>query len=98
MAKGLSRRRLFATTALGGLGAILGIAAARPARALTMQPMDAEAKALYLTACSARDGSYHRELVAEAKQRLAGRASEAEIEAAIAAMTCPVCGCPITTN
>ncbi len=97
MAEGLSRRHLFATTALGGLGAILGIAAARPARALTMQPMDAETKALYLNACGNRDGTYHRELVAEVKQRLAGRASDAEIEAAIAATTCPVCGCPITT-
>ena len=97
MAKGLSRRRLLTTTTLGGVGAVLGIAAARPARALSIQPMDAEGKALYLTTCSSRDGTYHRELVAEAKKRLEGRASEAEIEAAIAAMTCPVCGCPITT-
>ncbi|HZS84075.1 MAG TPA: hypothetical protein VFA50_14470 [Stellaceae bacterium] len=97
MERGITRRGLLSTTVLAGAGAIAAASAARSARALSLQPMDAQSRSLYLAACSSRDGAYHRELVAEARKELAGRASDAQIEAAIVRMTCPICGCPITT-
>ena len=57
-----------------------------------------EAQRLYLQACSTKDGTYHRQLVAEVRERLQGQATDAQIEAAIAATTCPICGCPITAS
>ena len=95
MERGITRRQLLSTTVLA-VGAAALAFASRPARAFSVQPMDAEAQGLYLAACSTRDGPYHRQLVADAKKQLEGRATEAQIEAALAQMTCPVCGCPVT--
>jgi hypothetical protein len=94
MSKGITRRQLLATTGLVGAVSVLS---ARPANALSLQSMDATTRRLYLESCSVKDGAYHRELVADVKQRLQGKATEAEIETAIAQMSCPICGCPINT-
>jgi hypothetical protein len=98
MGGAVTRRRFLATTALAGLGAGATFFLGRHAAlALTPAPRNAAAEALYLQACGNRDGAYHKQLVAEVKERLHGQVGDAEIEAAIAKMSCPVCGCPITT-
>ena len=94
----ITRRHLLSTTVLGCGGAAALLVGTRPAHALSIETMNPQTQRLYLSACTARDGAYHRELVAEVRQTLQNRASEAEIEAAIASATCPVCGCPITTS
>jgi hypothetical protein len=88
----LSRRRFLSTSALGGLGAAL--IAGRSATAFTQKPMDAETHKLYVTACGGPEATvYHREFLAQAKAQLPKAISNAEIEAAMAALTCPICGC-----
>ncbi len=88
----LSRRRFLSTFALGGLGAAL--IAGTSATAFTQKPMDAETHKLYATACGGPEATvYHRELLAQAKAQLPKAISNAEIEAAMAALTCPICGC-----
>src|SRR5258708_39049221 len=94
----MTRRQLFSTTILACGGAAALVATTKLAHALSIETMNPQTQRLYLSACTARDGAYHRELVAEVRQTLQNRASEAEIEAAIASATCPVCGCPITTS
>lgn len=84
-----SRRRFLATTALAGAGAAVPAAAF----AFSLEPADAETSTLYLNACS--QNAYHAQLLADAKAALAGKASDAEIEKAVALVTCPVCGCPV---
>jgi hypothetical protein len=94
-----TRRRFLSTTALAGTGALAAVLlAARTAWAFSVAPKNAEAERLYAEACSLKDGPYHRQLVAEVKQRLQGRATDAQIEEAIAQTTCPICGCPITAG
>lgn len=85
-----TRRRFLRTTALAGTAA-----AALPAAAFgfSLEPADAETSALYLNACS--QNAYHAQILADAKAALAGKASAAEIETAVALVTCPVCGCPV---
>lgn len=87
-----SRRRFLASTALatGAAGAAVLPAAAF---GFSIEPADAETSALYLNACS--KNAYHVQLLADAKVALAGKASEAEIEQAVALVTCPLCGCPV---
>jgi hypothetical protein len=97
MPQGITRRQLLATTGLAGLGGVASVFSARPAHAFSLATMDATTQRLYLESCSMKDGAYHRELVADVKQGLQGKATEAEIEAALAQMTCPICGCPINT-
>jgi hypothetical protein len=94
----ISRRQLLSTTILACGGAAALLATTRLARALSIETMNPETQRLYLSACTARDGAYHKQLVAEVRQVLQNRASEAEIEAAIASATCPVCGCPIAAS
>jgi len=94
----LTRRQLLSSTILAGVGAAALIACTRVAHALSLETMNAETQRIYLSACSSRDGTYHRLLVAEVRERLQNKVSEAQIEAAIAATTCPVCGCPITAS
>ena len=94
----ITRRRLLSTTILAFGGAAALVVGTRTAGALSIETMNPETRRLYLSACSARDGDYHRQLVAEVRETLQNRASEAEIEAAIAAATCPVCGCPISAS
>jgi hypothetical protein len=88
----VSRRRfLMSATFIGGAG--LALFAARRAFALSLEEGNAEAEALYLNHCSANN-QYHAELVAELTAKLQGH-PQAEIEAALVAYRCPLCGCPI---
>jgi|GEM_PF-1160751 hypothetical protein len=87
-----TRRRFLASTALTGLGLLAGVGAAR---AFTPQPMTAEEHKAYRNACSAAADPYHAQLVQQAEAELGGRMSAAEIEQAVAALRCPICGCPL---
>jgi hypothetical protein len=90
----VSRRRFLSTTALSGLGAGAALLAGRSAAAFTEKPMDAETHKLFANACGGAGATaYHQELLAEAKARLPTGISDTEIEAAMAALTCPICGC-----
>jgi hypothetical protein len=90
----LSRRRFLSTTALAGAGAGALLLAGKEAAAFTVKPMDAETHKLYANACGGADAqAYHHQLLVEAKAKLAGSASDAEIEAAMTALSCPICGC-----
>ena len=92
----VTRRRFLSTSALAGTGALALLLMGRAAWAFTMAPKNAAADRLYAQACGTQDSAYHRQLVADVKQQLKGRATDAQIETAIAQMTCPICGCPIT--
>jgi hypothetical protein len=98
MDRAVTRRQLLSTTILACTGAVALIAGTRLARALSLETMNSETQRIYLSACSTRDGTYHRQLVTEVRERLQNKVSEAQIEAAIVATTCPVCGCPITAS
>lgn len=88
----VSRRQfLMSATVIGGAGLILF--AAPRAFAFSIEEGSAEAVSLYRGHCSANN-QYHAELVAEVTAKLQGR-SQADIEAAINAFRCPICGCPI---
>jgi hypothetical protein len=94
----ITRRQLLSMTMLACTGAAAFLASTRLAHAFSVETMSAETQRLYLSACTARDGAYHRQLVAEARQTLQNKIGEAEIEAAIASAICPVCGCPIAAS
>jgi hypothetical protein len=88
----MSRRGfLMSATAIGG--AALLLLAARRAFALSFEEADAQAAKLYAGHCSANN-AYHAELVADLTAKLHGH-SQTEIESALAAARCPICGCPI---
>ena len=90
----LSRRRFLSTTALTGLGAGAALLTGKRAAAFTQKPMDAETHKLYANACGGPEAkAYHQELLAEARAQLPSGINDAEIEAAISALTCPICGC-----
>jgi hypothetical protein len=91
----ITRRHLLSTTILACAGAV---GRTRSASALSIETMNPETQRLYISACTRRDGAYHRQLVAEVRETLQNKFSEAEIEAAIANATCPICGCPITAS
>ncbi|MGH7124429.1 MAG: hypothetical protein ACREFI_08665 [Stellaceae bacterium] len=92
----VSRRRFLSTTALTGLGAGAALLAGKPAAAFTEKPMDAETHKLYANACGGPEAkTYHQQLLVEAKAQLPSGISDAEIEAALAALTCPICGCKL---
>jgi hypothetical protein len=92
----VSRRHFLSTTAIAGLGAGAALLAGKPAAAFTQKPMDAETHKLYANACgSPETKAYHQQLLAEAKAQLPSGISDAEIEAAISALTCPICGCKL---
>jgi hypothetical protein len=82
-----TRRRFLVTTALGGLGL------AGTARAFTPQPMTAETHRANANACSGATDPYHRQLAEEIAAKLGGSMSQADIDHAIAAARCPICGC-----
>ena len=89
-----SRRRFLSTAALAGASAGAVLFAGKPAAAFAQKPMDAETHKLYASACGNPDATgYHQQLLAEAKAQLPSTVADAEIEAAMAALTCPVCGC-----
>jgi hypothetical protein len=79
-----------ATTIVGAAAATL---AATRAFGLSLEEPNAETEALILNSCTARN-QYHAQLLAELESKLSGQPL-AEVQAAIAAATCPVCGCPI---
>jgi len=89
-----ARRRFLSSTALGGLGLLMGASAAQ---AFTEQPMNAATHKLYADRCKLATDGYHEQLAAEERARLAPTLSEAQIETALAALRCPICGCPIVT-
>lgn len=96
--RALTRRRFLARTALAGTAGGALLVAARSASAFQVRPMDAETHALYMNRCGGGDASaYHRELLAEAKAKLPSTLSEQEIAAALAELTCPVCGCSLAS-
>jgi hypothetical protein len=87
-----SRRRfLMSATAVGGAG--VAVLTASRAFAFSLELGNAEAVSLYAGHCSANN-QYHAELVAELTAKLKGH-TPAEIEAALVAFRCPICGCPI---
>jgi hypothetical protein len=96
-----ARRRFLSSTALGGLGLLVGaevvqaVAASGAARAWTVQPMNVATHKLYADRCKLATDGYHEQLAAEERTRLAGTMSEAQIDAALAALRCPICGCPV---
>ena len=84
-------RRLWLLSATGIAG--VGVFASRAALAFSIQNDNAEVDTLVRDRCSARN-PYHAQLVADLVAKLKGH-SQAEIEAALAATRCPICGCPI---
>jgi hypothetical protein len=89
-----SRRRFLSTTALAGAGAGALLLAGKEAAAFAVKPMDAETHKLYANACGGADArAYHQQLLVEAKAQLPSSTSDTDIEAAMAALTCPICGC-----
>jgi len=89
-----ARRRFLGSTALGGLGLL---AAAQAAWAFTEQPMNAATHKLYADRCRLANDGYHEQLAAAERTRLGTSLSEAQIETALAALRCPICGCPLVT-
>lgn len=89
------RRFLLSTVALSAAGTLVGTS---KALALSTEPMDPQTEAIYLSACQAPGtvNSYHRQLLSELTAVLQGK-PRAEIDAQIAAATCPLCGCGITS-
>jgi hypothetical protein len=87
----IGRRRLVGGAALAGLGA-LALAPGRAA-AWSSGPADVETQQLYRAACT-RD-AYHALLARQVRARLAGLMPAASVDHALAAMKCPVCGCPL---
>ena len=87
-----ARRRFLAGTALAGLGLAAG---ARTAFAFSQQPMTAAQHKAYMNACADAADPYHAQLVQQATAELKDRMNAAQIDQAVAAMRCPICGCPL---
>lgn len=88
--RGLSRRALL--TALAGSGLAAGTAGR--AFAFSEDTPSVRTLALHDNACGAT--ASHKELVAEVERVLGDRYSEEEKKRVISAMTCPICGCPLS--
>jgi hypothetical protein len=87
--------RILGGTALAGIGLLFG---ARAARAFTEQKMDPAVHKAWLNACTGATDPYHAQLVAQAEADLKGRMSDAELQQAVAAMRCPICGCALVAS
>jgi hypothetical protein len=90
----LTRRRLLACVP----AAALGVAAARPAAALSLEPATAATRDLIANRCSTGHAAYHQELMAELRSRLAEQGVEIDdrtFAADLQQATCPLCGCPL---
>ncbi len=87
-----SPRRQF----LFGVGALCAtsIAAGRPAKAFQVMPTDDYA-AMIDHSCGVN--STHARLLDEAEARLGVTLTKAQREQALAALRCPICGCPLIT-
>ena len=58
--------------------------------------MDAETHKLYASACGGPEAkAYHQQLLLEARAQLPADLSAQDIETAIAALACPICGCKL---
>lgn len=86
-------RRNFLMSATTIVGAAVAALAATRAFGLSLEEPNAEVEELYLNRCTATN-QYHAQLLAELESKLSGH-PQAEIKAAVAAATCPMCGCPI---
>jgi len=95
MTRSVSRRRFFTTSALAGVGVgALLLPGRQAAAALKLSPMDAETHAAYKNACGGPEvRAYHDQLLADARAKYAGTMSDKDLEAALSALTCPICGC-----
>lgn len=91
MKRPISRRGFLSATALAGAAALW----AGPTRALTLAPMDARGHRLYMNRCSIKGDAYHLALLAEAKASLPASLDAKAAQAALAGLTCPLCGCPV---
>lgn len=91
MRSGTSRRRFLAGTALAGVGFLAGTTRSGRTVALSLDPPDTEAAALYSDRCSA--DTTHARLVAEILAKLEGKARADEVAAALSGLSCPLCGC-----
>ena len=89
-----ARRRFLSSTALAGIGMLIG----GRALAFTQQKMDATVHKAYLSGCTNAADPYHAGLVAQAQAEMQGKMSDAEIQQALAAMRCPICGCSIVAS
>ena len=87
----LTRRRLMSALAAAGVAG----GASRPAFAFSELPRNdiANLQALHDSACGAT--SSHQRLVEEVNSTLGDKVSAEDKKAVIAALTCPVCGCPL---
>lgn len=95
MTRCVSRRRFLTSSALVGVCAGALLLPGRPTMAaLKLSPMDAETHAAYRSACGGPEvRAYHDQLLAEARAKLAGSMSAQELDQALTALTCPICGC-----
>ena len=84
------RRAVLRWLGFGALGA--AAAAARPAAAFQVLP-PGDYAAMVDNSCGS--SSYHRQLLEEAENRLGVTLSQTEKSRALAAMRCPLCGCPL---
>ena len=93
----MTRRRVLLTGAavLSGLGAAAGLRPRPAAAAFAQQEMPPDVEKLYLAGCSVADGPTHQRIIDETRARLAGTATDDEIRAVLARLTCPICGCPV---
>ncbi|HUK10575.1 MAG TPA: hypothetical protein VLX09_22075 [Stellaceae bacterium] len=92
--RSMSRRTFFQSTALAGAGLGALLIHDRSATAFAIKPMDAKTQEEYANVCgSPEQRAYHQQLLAEAKAKLSATMTDAEIEAALAQLTCPICGC-----
>jgi len=88
----LDRRTFLSTTALAGVGFAIGVG---PARAFTLEEPSKETAELYAAAHSCRTVNNHDRILAEIRSALSGRElSEEQERRVLAAVTCPLCGCP----
>ena len=89
-----TRRAFFQSTALAGAGLAALLVRGRRAEAFVVKPMDANTGLEFANVCgSPEQRAYHKQLLAEAEARLAGSMTQDQIEAALARLTCPICGC-----
>ncbi|MTJ83385.1 MAG: hypothetical protein F8N37_20545 [Telmatospirillum sp.] len=87
--KPISRRGLVA--GLAGMGVALG--ASRRASAFTADTPSMRTLALHDNACGAT--ASHKALVAEVERTLGDKYTPEEKQKVLAALTCPICGCPL---
>lgn len=85
------RRQFLAGTALAGVGLLAG---RQDARAFSEQKMSAAEHKAYLNACRAGD-AYHEQLLGQAEAELGQQLSTEQRQVALAALRCPICGCPL---